>query len=74
MASAIPPGMDLCMIPLAEAPKGEVNNFVNPPDQTADLVTTTAATATIALLFIFRRFYVNWKKLKAADCMTPPGA
>ncbi|KAF2962822.1 hypothetical protein GQX73_g10753 [Xylaria multiplex] len=70
MATGIPPGIDLCAIPLAVNPDGLPPNFENPPSLQPTLIGISAVVLTFSVVTTAGRLYVNKRALKPADyCM-----
>jgi hypothetical protein len=72
---ALPPGFDLCTIPLAPNPNGSPPNFVDPPDRRLIPLGVGITFATISAVFVTLRLLTNFKvtrKLAADDCEQAP--
>lgn len=57
MATQLPSGLDLSMVPVAEPPVGIIPNFQNPVTLTDAIVAVSATTSVLAIFFLFARLY-----------------
>lgn len=60
----------LCGIPAAPPPEGQVSNFIDPPTLASLIWGLTMFMTIWALSFTVARIYMNFRKLKASDCMS----
>ncbi|KAK0710023.1 hypothetical protein B0T26DRAFT_652199, partial [Lasiosphaeria miniovina] len=70
MASLIPPGMDLCMLPAAIAPPGETYNFENPESLAAATAALDILLLILTYLFAGARLWQNRHRWRMSDYMT----
>lgn len=64
----LPPGVDLCTIPLEVRADGLPPNFDDPVSLQATAIAITVVCVTLAVLVFSGRFFTNRRNLKAADC------
>lgn len=59
----------LCGFPSGSPPEGQVSNLVVPPTLASVSWGIVISMTAWALLFTMARVYVNFRKLRASDCM-----
>jgi hypothetical protein len=67
-SSLVPPGADLCALPLAISPDGQPPNFANPTSLTTTTIVIGVLMMVWALAFVAARVVVNIRKLSWSDC------
>lgn len=60
--------VDLCQFPAQTPPNGTLSNFDNPKSLQSTTIGLGVTTTALAAIFTIGRIYVNWRKLRLADC------
>lgn len=60
--------VDLCKVPAGTPPTGTTSNLVNPTSLGGVTMGTEGLLIAIGVIFTVARFYVNFRRLAAADC------
>ncbi|KAI2471076.1 hypothetical protein F4781DRAFT_141846 [Annulohypoxylon bovei var. microspora] len=64
---SLPPGVDLCKLPSADPPEGEISNLENPYSLAPIMIAVATIVTAWALLFVAVRVWVNRRNLKVTD-------
>lgn len=67
-SSQVPPGTDLCALPAAVPPDGQLPNFASPDSLTTTTVVIGVLMAVWSLAFVAARVIVSWRRLSWSDC------
>ncbi len=67
MASSLPPGFDLTMIPSSPPPHGVIPNFVNPVTLADPIVAVSATVSTLAFILLLIRLYSTLRITRSAS-------
>ncbi|TGJ78260.1 hypothetical protein E0Z10_g10498 [Xylaria hypoxylon] len=70
MASQIPPGADLCLLPSGPPPDGVMPNFVDPIDLSKQTLILSILLTVISSIFVTGRIIAHWRKMALADYLT----
>lgn len=65
-------GVDLCALPAATPPEGQVSNFVDPPSFAPIIIPVCTVMMSSALVVTAGRLFVNRKHLACSDCKLSP--
>ncbi|KAI0197820.1 hypothetical protein F4808DRAFT_286814 [Astrocystis sublimbata] len=73
MASQLPPGVDLCLVPSSPPPTGITSNFVNPVDLAEETLALAIVLTVLSTMFVVGRVALNWRKMALADYLIVAG-